>query len=147
MVGGGEKASLYPIFPAADYPTAMRFSALAAFRAAAVLGFLGVALGAFGAHGLEPLLKTRGMVDVWNKAVLYHFLHTLVLLGLPFLRPFPAGAWLCLGAGVLGFSGSLYAYAVWGIHWLVFVTPLGGLCFLAGWLWLALAARRFVAAE
>lgn len=121
----------------------MRRSPATAFCAAALLGFFGVALGAFGAHGLEPTLKARGMVEVWNKAVLYHFLHTLVLLGLPFLKPFPSGAWLCLAAGVLAFSGSLYLYALAGTHWLVFVTPFGGLCFLVGWLWLAFTARRF----
>ena len=126
----------------------MQLSAPSAFRIAALLGFLGVALGAFGAHGLEPTLKARGMVDVWNKAVLYHFLHTVVMLGLAAsLRPFPAGVFLCFLAGVLGFSGSLYAYALAGTRFLVFITPLGGLCFLAGWLWLIIAARRYFALE
>ena len=123
----------------------MPFTALSAFRLAALLGFLGVALGAFGAHGLEPTLKARGTVEIWNKAVLYHFLHTVVMLGLAAsVRPFPAGPFVCLGLGVLGFSGSLYVYALTGTRWLVFVTPLGGLCFLAGWLWLLLAARRYL---
>ena len=125
----------------------MRLSSILAFRIAALLGFLGVASGAFGAHGFKSILDAHGTVDIWNKAVLYHFLHVIVMLGLTRLRPFPAGAWCCLGAGILGFSGSLYVYALWGIHWLVFVTPLGGLCFLAGWLWLAICAHRFVAPE
>ena len=78
----------------------------------------------------------------------YHFLHTVVMLGLAgSLRPFPSGAFLCLGAGVLAFSGSLYAYALLGTRFLVFITPLGGLCFLAGWLWLIIAARRYSVPE
>ena len=125
----------------------MRLSALTAFRTAAILGFLGVALGAFGAHGFKPILDARGTTDIWNKAVLYHFLHAIVMLGIARLRPLPIGAWLCFGMGILGFSGSLYAYALWGIHWLVFVTPLGGLCFLAGWLWFVVAGRRFSGLE
>ena len=52
------------------------------FRIAAALCFLAVALGAFGAHGLRSTLEARGMVDVWNKAVFYHFIHALALLAL-----------------------------------------------------------------
>ena len=111
-----------------------------AFRGAAWLGFLGVALGAFGAHALRDVLVRRNMVAVWDKAVLYHLVHAVVMLGLPGLRPFPATAWSLFGLGTLCFSGSLYAWALTGSYWLVFVTPLGGLCFLAGWL--ALALRR-----
>jgi uncharacterized membrane protein YgdD (TMEM256/DUF423 family) len=109
-----------------------------AFRVTAILGFLGVALGAFGAHGLKELLARRaGAESWWDKAVLYHFVHTLAMLRLCGLRPFATAPWTLFGAGILLFSGSLYLLAVAGWHWLVFVTPLGGVCFLAGWLWLA----------
>jgi uncharacterized membrane protein YgdD (TMEM256/DUF423 family) len=115
----------------------MRLTSSQAFRAAALLGFLGVALGAFGAHWLKPQLVARGTLSIWEKAVFYHLAHAVVMLGLAGLRPFPVGAWRALGAGVILFSGSLYGWALSGVHWLVFVTPFGGLCFLAGWLWLA----------
>ena len=105
-----------------------------AFRAAACLGFLAVALGAFGAHSLKDFLLRRNMVAIWDKAVFYHMVHAVVMGWVAGLRPFPAAAWRWFGAGVLCFSGSLYAWALTQAHWLVFITPLGGLCLLAGWL-------------
>lgn len=113
-------------------------AALGAFRAAAWLGCMGVALGAFSAHWLKDDLARRNMSAVWDKAVFYHLVHAVVMLLLGGRRPFPATAWWLFGAGVLCFSGSLYVWALTGIYWLVFVTPLGGLCLLLGWLWLAL---------
>lgn len=107
------------------------------FRVAAALLFLAVALGAFGAHGLKPRLEANGLAPVWDRAALYHFLHALALLGLATLRPLPLGPWWLLLAGVALFSGSLYLLAFTGVRWLGAVTPLGGVCFLAGWLWLA----------
>lgn len=109
------------------------------FRTAAALLFLGVALGAFGAHALRPRLEGLGLAPVWEKAVLYHLLHALALLVLATtLRPVPAGPARLLAGGILLFSGSLYLLALTGARWLGAVTPLGGLCFLAGWGWLAL---------
>ena len=112
-----------------------------AFRIAALLGFLGVALGAFGAHGLAGTLKQHGTTGTWEKAVLYHFLHAVVMLILARIRPWQAGPWLCFLAGIVVFSGSLYLLAVTNVRWLGAITPIGGLSFLAGWLWLVLAAR------
>ena len=109
-----------------------------AFRMAAWLGFLGVALGAFGAHWLRDVLARRGMAAVWEKAVFYHLIHAVVMLAIATINPFPAGSWRLLGIGVFCFSGSLYVWALTGIHWMVFVTPIGGICLLAGWLWLSL---------
>jgi len=109
-----------------------------AFRIAAVAGFLGVALGAFGAHGLKDVLQKNSTVDVWKTASSYHLIHSAVLLFLASRRPLPLGPWYLLLAGVIIFSGSLYVLAVTGIHWLGAITPLGGLTFLAGWLWLAI---------
>jgi uncharacterized membrane protein YgdD (TMEM256/DUF423 family) len=111
------------------------------FRIAAVFCFLAVALGAFGTHGLKQTLETRGMLEVWNKAVLYHFVHAIALLALALYGAANRGAWWLLFAGIIIFSGSLYVLAFTGIRWLGAFTPVGGLCFLAGWAWLALTPR------
>ncbi len=109
-----------------------------AFRSAALSGLLAVALGAFGAHALKATLLQKATAELWEKAVFYHLIHSVVMLAVSGLRPFPKGAWIFLGLGIFGFSGSLYLYALTRTFWLVFVTPLGGLCLLAGWLLLAL---------
>jgi uncharacterized membrane protein YgdD (TMEM256/DUF423 family) len=114
------------------------------FRIAAVLCFLAVALGAFGAHGLRSTLEARGMLDAWNKAVFYQFVHAIALLVLALYGNINRGACLLLLIGVLLFSGSLYLLALipQARAWLGPVTPLGGVCFLAGWAWLVLAPPR-----
>ena len=111
------------------------------FRIAAALCFLAVALGAFGAHSLKSTLELRGMLDVWNKAVLYHFFHAIALLVLALYGTINRGAWWLLLAGIFLFSGSLYLMALTNLRWLGAVTPIGGLCFLAGWAWLIIAPR------
>ncbi len=106
------------------------------FRIAAGLCFLGVALGAFGAHALKGTLTANETVEVWKTAVLYHFVHALALLvlaALPVTSRAAAGLFI---AGIVIFSGSLYLLALTNIRWLGAITPLGGLCFLAGWAWL-----------
>jgi len=112
------------------------------FRIAAALCFLAVALGAFGGHGLKSTLELRGMMDIWNKAVLYHFLHAVALLVLGFYGAANRGAWWLLFVGILLFSGSLYGMALTNLRWLGAITPLGGLCFLAGWAWLVIAPGK-----
>jgi uncharacterized membrane protein YgdD (TMEM256/DUF423 family) len=112
------------------------------FRIAATLCFLAVALGAFGAHSLKSTLQTHGMLDAWNKAVLYHFIHAIALLVLALYGASNRGAWWLLLAGIFLFSGSLYTMALTNLRWLGAVTPLGGLCFLAGWAWLVIAPTR-----
>ena len=105
---------------------------------ATVYGFAAVALGAFGAHALKPVLTdyTRG---IYQTAVDYQFYHALALLAAGLLqlhlnhRGFRL-AGLCFSLGVLLFSGSLYVLALSGIHWLGAVTPVGGLLMLSGWL-------------
>src|ERR687891_1224644 len=111
---------------------------VALFRIAAVLCFLAVALGAFGAHSLRSTLETRGMLDVWNKAVFYQFIHAIALLVLALFGTINRGACLVLLIGILLFSGSLYLLALTNLRWLGAVTPFGGLCFLSGWAWLVL---------
>jgi uncharacterized membrane protein YgdD (TMEM256/DUF423 family) len=104
-----------------------------ATRVAAAMGFLAVALGAFGAHGLKNLLGHNGTAAIWDKAVFYHFIHAVMLFVLAERKTVPAFAWWSFFAGILLFSGSLYWLAVTNAHWLGAVTPLGGLGFLAGW--------------
>ena len=111
-------------------------------RIAAALCFFAVALGAFGAHWLRPTLEARNLVDVWNKAVLYHFIHAIALFVLALSKPANRGAWWLLFAGIIVFSGSLYAMGLTGIRTLGAITPIGGLCFLAGWLWLVISPPK-----
>jgi uncharacterized membrane protein YgdD (TMEM256/DUF423 family) len=111
------------------------------FRIAAALCFLAVALGAFGAHALKSTLESHGMLDVWNKAVLYHFVHAVALFVLAIYGTANRGAWRLLFAGILLFSGSLYVMALTNIRSLGAITPFGGLCFLAGWAWLIIAPK------
>ena len=111
------------------------------FRIAAALCFLAVALGAFGAHALKDTIQGHGMSDVWNKAVLYHFIHAIALFVLALFGTANRGAWWLLFAGIFLFSGSLYVMALTNLRWLGAITPLGGLCFLAGWAWLIVSPK------
>jgi len=111
-----------------------------ALRIAAVMGFLAVALGAFGAHGLKEVLARNNMVSVWEKAVFYHFIHAVMLFILAGRTPFAPGPFLAFVGGILLFSGSLYLLALTNVRWLGAVTPFGGVSFLVGWLWLAICA-------
>jgi uncharacterized membrane protein YgdD (TMEM256/DUF423 family) len=117
-------------------------STVLALRLAAILGFLAVALGAFGAHGLKELLTRLDTLAIWEKAVFYHMIHAVVLLFLASRVPFPTVAYLLFFAGILVFSGSLYILAFTGIKWLGAITPIGGLCLLGGWLSLAIATPK-----
>lgn len=109
--------------------------------------FLAVALGAFGAHALKARLSPD-MSAVWQTAVQYHAWHALGLLavGLMMLHwperwGLGPAAWLML-AGIVLFSGSLYALALTGVRGLGAITPIGGVAFLAGWGVLAWAVAR-----
>ncbi len=114
---------------------------------AALSGFLAVALGAFGAHGLKNRLSPE-MLEVYQTAVQYHFYHALALLAVGILlrqglssSVLVASAWL-FAIGTLVFSGSLYALAVTEIKILGAITPIGGLMFLLGWACLAYASIK-----
>ena len=111
------------------------------FRIAAALGFIAVGLGAFGAHSLKGLLQENGMTDVWNKAVLYHLAHAIALLVLALQAAGNRAAYFLIFAGIIFFSGSLYVMAITNVRWLGAITPIGGVCFLAGWLWLVISPR------
>ena len=114
-----------------------------AIRIAAILGFLAVALGAFGAHGLKDVLTQNNTAAIWEKAVLYHFIHAVMLFVLAQRQPVPMGPWLSFLAGITIFSGSLYVLAVTNIRWLGAITPIGGASFLVGWVTLAVSAGKF----
>ncbi|MGX2040550.1 DUF423 domain-containing protein [Methylocaldum sp. MU1018] len=117
------------------------------FILGAIAGFLGVAMGAFGAHGLRAVLDEHQLA-IYRTGVEYQMWHALglVLIGVT-SRQFPdarllAKAGWCMFAGIVLFSGSLYALSMSGIRWLGWITPLGGLAFLAGWFLLGFSFRR-----
>jgi uncharacterized membrane protein YgdD (TMEM256/DUF423 family) len=111
-------------------------------RIAATLCFLAVAFGAFGAHWLKAPLEQRHMAEAWHTAVLYHLIHAIVLFVLAYFGTTNRGAWWLLFSGIVLFSGSLYLMALSGMRWLGPITPIGGLCFLAGWLWLVISPPK-----
>jgi len=108
-----------------------------ATRVAAITGFLAVALGAFGAHGLKEILVRNDTAAVWQTAVLYHLIHAVMLFVLASRNPLARFPWLAFLIGIVIFSGSLYLLAITNVRWLGVVTPFGGASFLAGWLCLA----------
>jgi uncharacterized membrane protein YgdD (TMEM256/DUF423 family) len=117
------------------------------FTFAAGLGFLAVALGAFGAHGLKarlaPLADGVDRLAWWKTAAEYHLAHALALaLAAGLFGDTRAGRAACIAfaIGIALFSGSLYTMTLTGIRWLGAVTPIGGLGLLAGWALLAVAA-------
>jgi uncharacterized membrane protein YgdD (TMEM256/DUF423 family) len=114
--------------------------------AGALLAFAAVAAGAFGAHALKARL-TPEQLAVFDTGVRYHLAHALALFAAAWAYSrWPgtaagASGWLFI-AGIVLFSGSLYALALTGQRAFGAITPVGGLCFLAGWLALALAVVR-----
>jgi uncharacterized membrane protein YgdD (TMEM256/DUF423 family) len=111
--------------------------------AAAFLLALAVMLGAFGAHSLRDRLDAYSM-DVYQKAVFYHFVHALGLLVISVAPRTAHLVWvqILLAAGILIFSGSLYVLAISGVRALGAITPIGGLAFIAAWIWLGWSLRR-----
>lgn len=109
--------------------------------------FTGVALGAFGAHGLQGRVPAADL-ETFETGVRYQMYHALALFAvawlagrLPESAAMLASGWL-LSAGIVVFSGSLYLLVLTDTRWLGAVTPLGGLAFLAGWIALAVAVLR-----
>lgn len=98
-----------------------------------VLGFLSVALGAFGAHILEPKLSSQ-MMEIYNKGIFYHLIHTIAILSIALAgrNQFYKCA-LFFTIGIILFSFSLYLYSVTSIITFAMITPFGGLSFLIGW--------------
>lgn len=109
---------------------------------AAASGFIAVALGAFGAHGLKNIISPD-MLEIYKTGILYHLIHSAVLLALALSgKSYFRTAFYFILAGIILFSFSLYLYAVTGIISLAMITPIGGLSFLAGWIMIAAAAFR-----
>ena len=114
-------------------------------RSGAFSGAVAVAAGAFGAHALRARVEPR-LLDVFETAARYQMYHALALLFVGFAasrwpsRWLTSAGWLFI-AGTLVFSGSLYAMTFTGVRALGAITPLGGVCFIAGWGCLMLASR------
>jgi uncharacterized membrane protein YgdD (TMEM256/DUF423 family) len=104
-----------------------------------LIGFLGVAAGAFGAHGIQSMV-TAARLETFEVAVRYQMYHAVALLVAGWLGA-TAAAW-CFLAGTAVFSGSLYFLVLTEQRWLGAVTPIGGLLLLAGWLLLALHSKH-----
>ncbi len=110
----------------------------------ALMGFVGVGLGAFGAHALRGRLSPE-MLAIFETGVRYQMYHAIALLAVAAMmsridgRSVVIAGWSFI-AGILIFSGSLYALALTGVTMLGAITPLGGLALLAGWVALAIAA-------
>ena len=102
---------------------------------------LGVALGAFGAHGLRALLDPPAL-GWWHTAVQWQMWHALALVALAMAQPPMGRPAALLAIGTLVFSGSLYLMALTGARWLGMVTPLGGFLMIAGWAMVAWSAWR-----
>jgi uncharacterized membrane protein YgdD (TMEM256/DUF423 family) len=114
----------------------------------ALLGGIAVVFGAFGAHGLRARL-TPELLEVYETAVRYHFYHALALVltgvwadrvGSTMMPPGVSGAALSFLLGIAVFSGSLYLLALTGARWLGAITPIGGVAFIVGWMFLLRAA-------
>lgn len=108
----------------------------------AVSGFTAVAIGAFGAHGLREKLSTE-MLEIYKTGVLYQLIHSVVLFVLSIntilKSKLPAIFFL---SGIILFSFTLYIYATSGIRFFAMITPLGGLSFLIGWLFIIYEAIK-----
>ena len=116
------------------------------FAIAAIVAATGVALGAFGAHALSPRVSPD-LVVVFETGVRYQMYHAFALLAVAYAAERRPGAgnnaagFLFL-AGIVIFSGSLYLMTLTGARWLGAITPIGGMCFIAGWIVLALTSLR-----
>jgi uncharacterized membrane protein YgdD (TMEM256/DUF423 family) len=116
------------------------------FVLGALFGGLGVALGAFGAHGLRQILSAEDLAT-FEIGVRYQMYHALALIAVAWAMSrwdhaaLVAAGWLFVG-GIVVFSGSLYALVLTGQRWLGAVTPLGGVAMIAGWALLGWAAYR-----
>lgn len=108
----------------------------------AVMGFLAVSLGAFGAHRLKGVLEANNQLANWNTAAQYHLIHAVGMLALALHAPLRVWAWRCWLGGIVIFSGSLYVLAVTNVKVLGAITPIGGTLLLAGWLLMALPEKK-----
>ena len=117
-----------------------------------ILGAIAVALGAFGAHALREMVDEKA-IQTWQTAVQYHFYHLFAIALTGILLKQSINVWYKRAgylfiAGIIIFSGSLYimtllkAAGATSVNWLGAITPIGGVCFIAGWLFLLLGTRN-----
>ena len=107
-----------------------------------IFGFLGVALGAFGAHGLKAILSAE-MMEIYKTGVFYQLVHSVVILAVAFggeAKYFKAAVFFAIG--IVLFSFSLYLYSMTQVIAFAIVTPFGGISFLIGWLLLIISAAK-----
>jgi len=105
-----------------------------------ITGCLAVVMGAFGAHALKDILDDYGQ-SIYNKAVLYHIFHSIMLLIVGLINNIQPELSLSISGlsflfGIILFSGSLYILAITGIKSLGMITPIGGVLFIIGWIFL-----------
>jgi uncharacterized membrane protein YgdD (TMEM256/DUF423 family) len=116
------------------------------FAVGAFAAAIGVTLGAFGAHALK-LRITEDLLAVFETGVRYQMYHALALLAVAWAATRWPGPWINASGwlftlGILIFCGSLYLMTFTGVRWLGAITPIGGLCFILGWIAMAVAALR-----
>lgn len=119
------------------------------FIFAALSGGLSVTLGAFAAHGLKGMLSASSL-SAFQTGVQYQMIHSVAIFALIILYRSWPNYWvqasaIAMALGIVLFSGSLYLLALTQIKWFGPITPLGGLCFIAGWVCLIIAATRYEA--
>ena len=115
----------------------------------ALMGLLGVALGAFGVHALKPMLLASGRLETYELAVRYQFYHAGALMAVGILKySFSATLFrwcsLLFLSGILLFSGSLYALCFTGISSIAMITPFGGVLLIGGWLAMLIAIAKHI---
>ena len=116
------------------------------FTVGAFAAAIGVALGAFGAHALKSRVS-EDLLTVFETGVRYQMYHALALMAVAWAATRWPGAWINASGwlftiGILIFCGSLYLMTFTGIRWLGAITPIGGLCFILGWIAMAVASLR-----
>jgi uncharacterized membrane protein YgdD (TMEM256/DUF423 family) len=116
------------------------------FAVGAFAAAIGVTLGAFGAHALKSRV-TEDLLAVFETGVRYQMYHALALLAVAWAATRWPGPWINASGwlftlGILIFCGSLYLMTFTGVRWLGAITPIGGVCFILGWIAMAVAALR-----
>jgi len=111
-------------------------------RIGAIMAVITVGMGAFGAHALKGRLDEYAQ-GIYAKAVLYQMFHAMGILAVGILMIVRQNsnlniAGICFTLGIILFSGSLYLLAISGVRWLGMITPLGGVSFIVGWIWMFL---------
>jgi uncharacterized membrane protein YgdD (TMEM256/DUF423 family) len=108
------------------------------FQLGSIITGIGVGLGAFGAHGLKARNLSSDLLQYWQTATFYLFIHSIGMLINSLAPTFSKFSMAMFFIGILLFSGSLYVIVLTGEKWYGRITPIGGLSFILGWIWLAL---------